>query len=408
MWMGGTLPLGYDKTPDKNIRGLVVNEKEAQNVKRIFDLYLERENLNATMQALKEENILAKNNHNHFTRSTLHAVLLNPLYIGKIRHKDKIYDGIHEPIIELVIWEKVQHQLQNNNANKRGSQNNVSDLAWLKGKFRDEQGDSLTPSHTKKYPTKPKGENENISSPQNSKPLPRIFRYYISHRLMCGKKDQAAWRLPAKAFENLVRQAIITHLENAHQTQQLYIIDDIASYQLFGARLKAFLGNAHNDTGETNTLLRNIIIKGEISKTTLTIELNFKALAEFFQITANKLNDEIAIIKTPLNIKKRGVESKLIIGSTQTTTADNIKEALALGHLWLDEVKNDVPISDIAKRENKSESFIRSRINLSFLSPNIQKQIFLDQFPAHITLQKLTRAQFSSNWQEQDMQIAVL
>ena len=37
--MGGVPPLGYDAHPDPNTRELVVNEKEAQTVRRVFDLY---------------------------------------------------------------------------------------------------------------------------------------------------------------------------------------------------------------------------------------------------------------------------------------------------------------------------------------------------------------------------------
>ena len=35
-WMGGTVPLGYDPNPDKTVRGLIVNQTEAAEVRTIF------------------------------------------------------------------------------------------------------------------------------------------------------------------------------------------------------------------------------------------------------------------------------------------------------------------------------------------------------------------------------------
>ncbi len=37
--MGGTLPLGYDRHPDPREQVLVVNPLEAEQVRRLFDLY---------------------------------------------------------------------------------------------------------------------------------------------------------------------------------------------------------------------------------------------------------------------------------------------------------------------------------------------------------------------------------
>lgn len=41
MWMGGLPPLGYDPPTNRATRTLVRNETEAEQVRRIFDLYLE-------------------------------------------------------------------------------------------------------------------------------------------------------------------------------------------------------------------------------------------------------------------------------------------------------------------------------------------------------------------------------
>ena len=44
----------------------------------------------------------------------MHALLTNPLYVGKLRHKTDLYDGEHEPIVDPEVFQKVQARLQQN------------------------------------------------------------------------------------------------------------------------------------------------------------------------------------------------------------------------------------------------------------------------------------------------------
>ncbi|CAN0604253.1 unnamed protein product, partial [Ectocarpus sp. 12 AP-2014] len=64
--------------------------------------------------------------------------------------------------------------------------------APLNGKVRDETGDLLTPTHTRR----------------NGKQQ----RYYISNRLVSGGTDPTAWRLPAQKFEEAVTMTVCGHL----------------------------------------------------------------------------------------------------------------------------------------------------------------------------------------------------
>ena len=50
-WVGGRPPLGYDI--NRINRKLVINQKEAELVKEIFDLYLEKQSLLSVAIALK-------------------------------------------------------------------------------------------------------------------------------------------------------------------------------------------------------------------------------------------------------------------------------------------------------------------------------------------------------------------
>jgi DNA invertase Pin-like site-specific DNA recombinase len=59
MWMGGTIPLGYDKPVD-GTRALAVNEAEAECVRQIFALYLELSSVHALEQRLHKDGIVSK------------------------------------------------------------------------------------------------------------------------------------------------------------------------------------------------------------------------------------------------------------------------------------------------------------------------------------------------------------
>ena len=114
--MEGVPPLGYDPHPDPQTRGLVVNPVEAETVQTIFALYDDLGCLNAVMRRANELGLRSKLHRfksgrvqggNPFSRGQIYAVLRNPIYIGKIRHKAKVWDGQHQPIVSEAVWERV-------------------------------------------------------------------------------------------------------------------------------------------------------------------------------------------------------------------------------------------------------------------------------------------------------------
>ncbi|MEP0145697.1 MAG: recombinase family protein [Tateyamaria sp.] len=93
---------------------------------------------------------------NPFSRGHIYALLRNPIYIGKIRHKAKVWDGQHDAIIDIELWDRIQDKLQAASARPRsrsGSENSRTrnGTAPLTGKLRDETGDRLPPTHTRRH-----------------------------------------------------------------------------------------------------------------------------------------------------------------------------------------------------------------------------------------------------------------
>ena len=130
IWMGGPVPLGYDLGD----RELLVNPTEAELVREIFELYLEKGSVRALKAELERKGMRSKVRHQRngrvtgggpFSRGHLYCLLANPIYIGKLPHKGKLHDGKHAAIMELDLWEKVQALLHNN---KRGTERPAASL----------------------------------------------------------------------------------------------------------------------------------------------------------------------------------------------------------------------------------------------------------------------------------------
>ena len=120
-WVGGMPVLGYDVDP--HVRKLVVNTAEAERVRAIFDLYLEKQSLIQTAGELNRRSWTTKRwttrkGHERggqpFDKTVLFRLLGNVVYLGKVRYKDEVHAGEHEAIVDEDIWQRVQRMLRSN------------------------------------------------------------------------------------------------------------------------------------------------------------------------------------------------------------------------------------------------------------------------------------------------------
>lgn len=122
-WAGGIPVLGYDVDRTGPSPKLVINPAEAVRVREIFDLYLNLGSLLPVVEELQRRDWRNKawttkkgqpKGDGPFDKGSLHAMLTNLIYIGKIRHKSELFDGIHEPIVAGDVFRRVQKQMQHN------------------------------------------------------------------------------------------------------------------------------------------------------------------------------------------------------------------------------------------------------------------------------------------------------
>lgn len=186
MWMGGFPPYGYEKTDD----GLKIKADEAEIIRDLFSAYVRLGCVRKLLTYAEEKGyrtrvLVFKSGRSRgggaFNRGGMYHLLSNPLYIGKIKHHEQVFDGLHDALIDEGLWDQVQATLSKNRI-KRKRRTNAASRSLLAGKLFDTNGSKLTASHACKGATR--------------------YRYYVS------ADPKTGCRLPAKEIERVVERAV--------------------------------------------------------------------------------------------------------------------------------------------------------------------------------------------------------
>ena len=389
IWMGGTVPMGYDRKGEQNTRRLGVNPAEAQQIRRLFTLYDQRGTVKEVHKICLQEGICSKHRPHYaptrqgnkpLTRGQIHNILTNPLYIGKIKHKNHLYAGQHEGIIDLSLWQRVQNTLQAKSSRQRGQGKDATQpIAPLRGKMFDETGDRLTPSHTKR-----RG---------------KILRYYISNRLIKGK-DPNAWRLPATGIEGVITDCILSHIK---QTAFLTGLADLSLAQM------EQIQNICSELcpNQVQARLSILIQRIDLAPDHVCIRLDPASLASLLGLEQALICEAQTQIDQPLQMRKRGVERKIIIGQMTPAPDARLQDMLIRARGWADQLREGIALKQIAEQEKCYVSFIRKRIPLAFLSPKIQRMILEGQHPAEWSIRSMMAQELPMDWAMQERMLGI-
>ena len=179
MWMGGTVPLGYDVKDHK----LVANRAEAQTVRLVFERFVEIGSATVLVRELRAGGITTKQGK-PVTKNYIYRLLNNRVYIGEAVHKGDSYPGQHKGIIPRKLWDKV-HAILQESPRSRASNTRAQTPALLKGLLFGPDGAAFSPSHTRK---------------KN-----RLYRYYVSQTVLKhGAGTCPVGRVPAGEIEAAV------------------------------------------------------------------------------------------------------------------------------------------------------------------------------------------------------------
>jgi site-specific DNA recombinase len=170
----------------------VINAEEAEQVQAIFALYLECSGLITAVQELAKRgwrNKRWQTRKGHlrgglpFAKGSLHHLLTNVVYRGKVKYKNEVHTGEHEAIVEAKVWQQVQEKL----SRKSQSRERLSSGALLKGLLHCRPcGTTMTPTYA-------------------SKNGGRRYGYYVcTNALQRGRKSCPSRSLPSAAIEEWV------------------------------------------------------------------------------------------------------------------------------------------------------------------------------------------------------------
>ena len=201
IWMGGNPSFGYDIEERK----LVINEAEAKIVRILFQNFIETESVTETARELNKFGFTTKTwisktgklqKGQKFNKRNVRRILENPLYAGKIKHKNQLYDGQHKAIIADDIWQKTKEILSKNQSNKPSIPvSRITVAPLLKGLINCGVCCSkMIPTYTIK----------------NGK----RYRYYLCSSKAVGNNDSCSIaRLSASEAENLVTNQVLNLLK---------------------------------------------------------------------------------------------------------------------------------------------------------------------------------------------------
>lgn len=113
---GGFDPIGYDYV-DGN---LVINEHEALQVRKVYELFLDERWPITRIQNYMQKNYT--NKHGSWaSHSSVVSTIIQPIVMGKILYNGQIYEGRHEAIIDEERFKKAADRYEEVRWNKRGT-----------------------------------------------------------------------------------------------------------------------------------------------------------------------------------------------------------------------------------------------------------------------------------------------
>jgi site-specific DNA recombinase len=380
MWMGGRAPLGYEVRDRK----LQVVEAQAQVIRQLFELYLQSGNVSVVKEEFDRCKLRNKTGRGStFSRGHIYKILSNPIYVGRIPHRDQVFDGQHAPIISTEIWHKVQRDLQSRAI--RSKSDTIKEPSPLAGLLFDETGDRLTPSHDVKNG--------------------RRYRYYIARRLIRRDKNAGGMRLPAADVEAAITDSVVDLLDDRQRLFELPTKDNVnpsAAEQLLKAaeKLKSHLQTLgpEQKLNRFKPFLQKIVVGAHNMVLGLRLDRLIELIAGGMNqtgiVSRNAEESRLFNLTVAVAIKRRGCETRLVLSNIQPADSRidmTLVGLVARGYRWRHEIVHGIRSSaaEIAKRENLTNSYVCRVMGLSFLAQDILAAIISGTAPFGVSAQKL-------------------
>jgi site-specific DNA recombinase len=358
LWVGGTLPLGYEMKDGK----IAIVEEEAELVRSIFRRYLELGSVNELLRDLRERNIRTKTRLLStgatrggipFGRGALYYVLSNHFYIGEVKYKNEILPGEQPPIMDRALFEAVRQKSLAQWSHRTAVRNKSDHL--LTGLLFDDAGHRMIPTHAAKAGIR--------------------YRYYVSTPVLHGEAKTASVgsvsRVPATDIEDTVVKSLKEHLAAKQEgsTSSAVRLGDHEALAQLVARIVV-----HKD--------RIIIRLKSDDDDEASDSQDNRSLSIPWQKPPSKKSRQILL---PHNASRSDVRPE------QFERRTRLISAIARGRRWLDDVVSGrvTTVVQLCAREKCSVRQINMTISLGFLAPNLVKAAVEGRLPRCVGIELL-------------------
>jgi len=384
MWMGGSIPIGY--VPDE--RSLKIDEPQARQIRNIYQRYLQLGCVRLLKAELDQQGQLTPvrisqldntSGGRPFSRGHLYKILSNPIYIGQIMHKGTAFGGLHTAIIETELWHAVKDKLK---ANQQGHRTRATAInpSLLTGLVFDEEGNRLTPTHSKKGA--------------------RRYRYYIDQQSE-GEGQSVitdVLRLPAQEMEEVILRTLVSFLKD--ESRLLRLMGDTEAGKVH--RQLKVAAELAEQLSEANTLQQINMLQRTVSRITvhtnkLMIAIAMNKIWTGSQTETTELIDPETVIEVPVELKRCGMAVRLIVRApgelTRRQPDPKLVARIAKAHTWFTQLRSgrSDSIQAIARQEKVTSSYVTRVVHLAFLAPDIVQRIMKGEHPVELNIDRLIR-----------------
>jgi site-specific DNA recombinase len=411
MWMGGTVPLGYDVKDRK----LVVNPDDAKIVVRLFKLYLELGCVSKLKVRLDQEGITSKartsaagkrSGGSSYYRGALYQILKNRIYLGEIPHRGQNHPGEHAAIVPQKLWDRVQAQLKGDHQGRRnGLKANSPSL--LVGLLQDAKGNRFTPCHTTKNG--------------------RRYRYYVCQTTSDGSETaNRSSRVPAHDVERQVVLRLQSFLQSGREVMdELSLPEDPAArtQQILAGAAKQFEQLSSGTPAVVEDFVRKILQRVVVHPDRIEVEVGKQKLRDTLTadphassvrpatVQLEQGSSDVIRLDIEAWVKRCGGEMRLVFppdhpGQAPPLPASSLLKALARGRQWYEwivvgEVSGR---RSIAQKLQLDERYVGRVLECAFLAPDIVETILDGRQRPDLTFKKLTH-RLPLSWTEQRRQL---
>lgn len=255
LWLSGICPYGYEKDEHHILHP---QQPYADNVRIIYESFLEMKNVLKLKKYLAENEILTRSGK-ELAKGSLYHILSNKVYLGKIIHKNKEYDGLHEPIISEELFNNVQNLLKANSVQRKHS-TNAKTGSLLAGLLFDDKGNKMSPSY----------------SNANNK----HYRYYISMSIKnpVDYERGEITKISAGEIENFVQNDLRKLLKNTHKMQTYLENYSVEQQKLILEKMQNFEAD--------KVFLRTAVKKVDLKTDCISINYDITYIIKYFATMA--------------------------------------------------------------------------------------------------------------------------